>query len=210
MTPDGCDGIDKKILESEYIELCKDWRSRDKYVLDKLTTTGILFALLGLALATVPEDKYPIKLLIVSIGTLFSFTLCVSIFKDVYYRDGTEKLLRVLCEYLCIKGTMENLKSQVNFQGDVGFPRKIRMYSRDAPETLGISPCLKGFFKNRTTFNWIFYFYFGCFWFFLVLTLFILFTWAHETVGPSRFYLVCFHILLIPLLLVFFYWVNKK
>lgn len=174
-----CENLDKEKLEIEYKELCQDWRSRDKHVLDKLSVTGILFALLGF------------------IGTFFSLILSISIFKDIYYREGTEKLLICLSKHLCIEKSLHNLnyqkclklESQQYFKNDLKFPRKIKIdlekvfksskitKSEEPLESLVFPKRLKIILSNRTTFNWIFYFYFASFFIFLFVTLKILYDW---------------------------------
>ncbi len=140
----------------EYKELCQDWRMRDKYVLDKLGIASILFALLGFAMATIPEEKYLIRLLLLSLGAFLSFILCISIFKDIYYRDSTETLLECLGEYLCIKGSLLKMGCQKEFEDDLKFPRKVRL--KTSPTRF--PRILEKIFRNRHTFKWVFYFYF--------------------------------------------------
>lgn len=115
-----------KRLECEYIELCKDWRSRDKYVLDKLSATGILFVLLGLAMATVPQDDYLTRFILGFMGTLFSFILCLSIYKDIYYRDGTEKLIKCLSEWLGVRYSLHIIGCSNGYENKLKFTRKVR------------------------------------------------------------------------------------
>ncbi|MBU7009260.1 MAG: hypothetical protein HXS46_01115 [Theionarchaea archaeon] len=100
----------KEGYEMEYKELCKDWRLRDKYVLDKLSAAGILFALLGFAIATAHESEYWIRSLLATVGVFFSLVLCISVFKDILYRDSTEKLIRCLSDALRIENSFEKVK----------------------------------------------------------------------------------------------------
>lgn len=115
-----------KRLECEYIELCKDWRSRDKYVLDKLSATGILFVLLGLAMATVPQDDYLTRFILGFMGTFFSFILCLSIYKDIYYRDSTEKLIKCLSEWLGVGYSLHIIGCSSGYENELKFTRKVR------------------------------------------------------------------------------------
>jgi len=209
-----CKNPDKEKLEIEYKELCQDWRSRDKHVLDKLSATGILFALLGLAMATVPKCEYPVRLLLGFIGTFFSLILSISIFKDIYYREGTEKLLICLSKHLCIEKSLHNLnyqkclklERQQYFKNDLKFPRKIKIdleevfksgkitKSEEPLGSLAFPKCLKIILSNRTTFNWIFYFYFASFFIFLFVTLKILYDWSRDFLSSY-----------VPFILLFFY-----
>ena len=86
----------EEILKLEYKELCKDWRMRDKYVLDKLNASGIGLALVGLSIASIPAHEYLFKLSLAFMGAFFSWVMSVSVFKDILYRDYTEKLLERL------------------------------------------------------------------------------------------------------------------
>jgi len=128
----------KARLEAEYRECSEDWRLRDKYVLDKLPAAGILFGLLGVALGTLPPETHLIKVLLVLIGGLFSIVLSISVAKDTYYRDGTEKLLRHLSARLGINNSLQTLKSLEDFE-DLQFTRKIKIkrdrYSLRLPST---------------------------------------------------------------------------
>jgi len=149
-------------LEAEYRECCQDWRWRDKYVLDKLGAAGILFMLLGVALGTIPPESYILKLGLLLIGALFSFILSISVAKDTYYRDGTEKLLRRLSTQLNINNSLQTLESLqgfddgLNFQ-ELKFPRKISI-QRDK-SSLKLPKRLRDWLLNRGTFRWILGFY---------------------------------------------------
>lgn len=174
---------DRKLLEIEYKELCQDWRTRDKYVLDKLGAAGILFALLGLAIATIPEQKYLIRWLLALMGTFFSLTLSVSVFKDIYYRNNTEKMLKHLSKHLGITKSLQNLKyDDLTFE----FGRKI--HTKELKDTslnsLKIPNFLKNFLRNRATFNWIFYFYLISFIIFLILLVAISWDWIYAVLDP--------------------------
>ncbi len=158
----------------EYGQLCEDWRSRDRYVLDKLGAAGILFGLLGVALGTIPSTAWVIKLGLVLIGALFSFILSISIAKDTYYRDGTEKLLKCLSAQLGISGYLKSEESLKDVEG-LEFTRKIAIksdkYLLRLPKGLKWlqNPLLK-----RSTFTWILVFYLVSFFIFAILFIMIL------------------------------------
>lgn len=164
-------------LELEYRELCEDWRWRDKYVLDKLGVAGILFGLLGVALGTIPSTAWVIKLCLVLIGALFSFILSISIAKDTYYRDGTEKLLRRLSAQLGIRSSLRALVSLEDVE-DLEFTRKIEIkrdkYSLRLPKWF---KWLQNPLLNRKTFRWILAFYLTAFLIFISLFILILVNW---------------------------------
>lgn len=164
-------------LESEYRECCQDWRWRDKYVLDKLGVAGILFMLLGVALGTIPPGSYIVKLCLLIIGGLFSLILSISVAKDTYYRDGTEKLLRRLSNQLSINSSLQTLESLegfddgLNFQ-ELQFPRKISI-QRDK-SSLAVPKPLRNWLLNQRTFRWILGFYLVSFAVFVILFILIL------------------------------------
>lgn len=164
-------------LEAEYRECCQDWRWRDKYVLDKLGAAGILFMLLGVALGTIPPESYILKLGLLLIGALFSFILSISVAKDTYYRDSTEKLIRRLSARLGISSSLQTLESLEDFE-ELQFTRKIRIkrdkYSLRLPKWL---KWLENPLLSRGTFNWILGFYLVSLVIFVSLFVLILFTW---------------------------------
>ena len=170
--------METELLKIEYRELCQDWRMRDKYVLDKLGVASILFALLGLAMAAIPDGKDVIRFLLASLGALYSFILCISIFKDIYYRDSTRKLIECLYEFLCIKNSLQNIHCEVVFEEGLRFPRKIKV--KDLGETSysrfpkPIRNILGSIFKDRDTLKWVFGFYFIVFIVFLSYAIYIL------------------------------------
>ncbi|MFO8101531.1 MAG: hypothetical protein R6U37_05105 [Dehalococcoidia bacterium] len=146
----------EKIKKIEYELLYEDWCLRDKYVLDKLGASGVLFGLVGIALGTVGEELWAVKLCLLFIGAYFSLVISISVAKDTYYRDGTEKLLRFLSRELGIRDTLEEMQVRGDFpetlkSADLGFPRKIKM------DTDGSS--LRNWLVNRATFRWILGFY---------------------------------------------------
>ncbi|MDI6814695.1 MAG: hypothetical protein QMC90_01215 [Dehalococcoidales bacterium] len=172
--------VEKSLLESEYRECCEDWRWRDKYVLDKLSAAGILFMLLGVALGTVPPERPLIKLCLLLIGSLFGLILSISVAKDTYYRDGTEKLLRRLSARLGIDSSLQTLKSLegfddgLNFQ-ELQFPRKISI-QRDKSSLL-LPERLRNWLLGQATFRWILAFYLGSLLIFAILFILILVNW---------------------------------
>lgn len=168
---------EKAKLRDEYRECCVDWRWRDKYVLDKLSAAGILFMLLGVALGTIPRESYIIRLCLLAIGSLFSLLLVISIAKDTYYRDGSEKLVRRLSAQLGISDSLQTLKSLkgfddgLNFQ-DLQFPRKISI-KRDK-SSLALPKRLRNWLLDRRTFKLILAFYLGSLSIFTILFILIL------------------------------------
>jgi len=174
-------------LEAEYRECCQDWRWRDKYVLDKLGAAGILFGLLGVALGIIPPGSHIIKLFLLLIGSFFSIILSISVAKDTYYRDGTEKLLRRLSTQLNINNSLQTLESLqgfddgLNFQ-ELQFPRKISI-QRDK-SSIALPKRLRDWLLNQRTFRWILAFYLGSFIIFLILIGLLLFDWIWGSCLP--------------------------
>lgn len=167
------DDTERAKLELEYRECCQDWRWRDKYVLDKLGAAGILFMLLGVALGLI-EEAWVVKLGLLLIGAFFSFILSISVAKDTYYRDGTEKLLRRLSARLGISGSLKTLESLEEFE-DLQFTRKIKIqrdkYSLRLPSWL---KWLQNPLLNQKTFQWILIFYLVSLFIFVILFVLIL------------------------------------
>ena len=173
-------------LESEYKELCHDWRLRDKYVLDKLPAAGILFGLLGVAVAYIPSTLWWIKLSLLSIGSLYAMVLSISVAKDTYYRDGTTALLKRLFLGLNIHSSFQTLKSiQAESYPEDGldlqelqFPRKISIRQDKSTIKLWGPTVLKDWLRNwllvRATFRWILAFYLVSFSIFVTLFILIL------------------------------------
>ncbi len=166
----------------EYQQLCDDWRSRDRYVLDKLGAAGILFGLLGVALGTIPPGNWLIKCALVFLGAFFSFILSVSVAKDTYYRDGTERLLRHLSNQLGISTHLQNARSQnVKYLQDIKdleFLRKIETGLESYKKEKQLLPKWLMWLQNPllkpATFKWILTFYVvSCFIFIIVLILIV-------------------------------------
>ncbi len=167
-------------LELEYRELCEDWRWRDKYVLDKLAAAGVLFGLLGFAISNIPENNHLIKLCLLFIGGLFSIILSISVIKDTYYRDGTEKLLRRLSAQLGINSSLQSLKSLKGFKDGLNFKklqfsRKISINPNKS--SLKIPPWLRNCLLKQPTFGWILVFYLGSLLIFIILIGLLVFDW---------------------------------
>jgi len=89
-------------IRTEYEQLCEAWRLRDRYVMEKI---NYLFLLTGITAGSawiVSSERYSytdligIRALIFFIGSMMSFVLNVSIARDIYYRDGTEELIKKL------------------------------------------------------------------------------------------------------------------
>lgn len=168
--------VERSKLESEYKELCQDWRWRDKYVLDKLAAAGILFGLIGVAMGIIPPTAWVAKLFLLSIGALFSIILSISVAKDTHYRDGTEKLLIRLSTRLGINSSLQTLKS-LDFDDGLNFeelqcPRKISI-QRDK-SSLRVPKRLRNWLLNRGAFRWILAFYLVSLSIFLTLFILIL------------------------------------
>lgn len=167
----------KSKLEREYPELCQDWRWRDKYVLDKLPTAGILFTLLGIAIYYIPPTLWWLKLCLLTLGSLYAIVLSISVAKDTYYRDGTEKLLRRLIAQLGIHSSLRALylMSRINdglYLRELRFPRKISI-QRDK-SSIRLPQRLRNWLLDRKTFRWILAFYLVSFSIFLTLFILIL------------------------------------
>ena len=101
---------ERKQLENEYDQLCQDWRWRDKYVLDKLTGSGILFTLLILAIGNIQKPDSILRPFVFLGGVLFSIVSSISIYKDVVFRNGTEKAIVRIAKELGIKDAFQKLK----------------------------------------------------------------------------------------------------
>lgn len=157
---------DTKLLEMEYRELCSDWRQRDAYVLNKLSGAGILFSLIGLALANLNDDQYLIKLVLAGAGAFFSLILTISVTKDTRYRDGTEALIRLVGSKLGIPQALAALKDDPIAQNKItvtnlDIPRKVKVPLRQTSLVKG-PRCLMNWLDRRTTFRWILSFYLLC------------------------------------------------
>ena len=169
--------VERSKLESEYRECCEDWRRRDKYVLDKLFAAGIVFMSLGVALGATPPDRSLIRLVVLFVGNLFWLVLVISTVKDMYYRDGTEKLLRRLSAQLSINSSLQALESLksfddgLDFQG-LRFPRKISI-QRDKSSIL-LPKRVRNWLLDQATFRWILAFYLGSLSIFVILFMLIL------------------------------------
>ena len=192
------DPKERELLKIEYKELCQDWRTRDKYVLDKLGIIGILFALLGLAIAGISEDQHLIRLSLALIGVFFTLVLSISVFKDIYYRDGTQKLLKCLSGYMGIKSVLEESGCQPEILSDLLFSRKIKVNLKDTSlESLRMPGGFKENLRKQDTFKWIFCFYLACFIVFLIITTIIFYDWVDNLFWTLIF---CFHLLVVVLI----------
>ncbi len=168
-------------LLTEYQQLCEDWRSRDRYVVDKLGAAGILFGLLGVALGTIPSSAWLIKLILVLIGAFFSLLLSISIAKDTYYRDGTEKLLKRLSAKLSLNDSLQTLKALEGFNDGLDFSklkflRKIKIQPDKSSLVIRtwFRKWLRKWLLKQQTFSWILAFYLISFFIFVILFILIL------------------------------------
>ncbi|OGN90840.1 MAG: hypothetical protein A2158_05135 [Chloroflexi bacterium RBG_13_46_14] len=173
---------ERQLLEIEYREACQDWRQRDKYVLDKLGISGLLFGIIGISFGTIGDGQEIIKLCLLFVGTFFSFMLAVSVAKDTYYRDGTEYLVKALATRLGIPEYLRNLKSLERLlyadkksKETLDFPRKVRI-KRDL-SSVKIGFRLRDGLLDRQTFSWILAFYLGSCLIFINLIVIILVKW---------------------------------
>ena len=181
--------VEERRLENEYLELCKDWWQRDRYVIDKLSAAGILFGILALAVGNIPPDRPLIKLFLLFAGALFSVILCISVAKDTLYRDGTEALLTRLAAKLRITNSLKDLEHLRDSEPPVGFddgldfqelrfPRKIKISSDHS--SLRVFPGrLRNWFQKRATFKWILSFYIVSFGIFVILFVLVLLNWIY-------------------------------
>jgi hypothetical protein len=170
-------------LEIEYQELGLDWRQRDKNVLDKLMGAGILFTILGVAAVTLPTTLAWLKIVLLLVGALFSIILCISVAKDILYRDGSEKLLIFLADKLKISESLRNLRcSDPKSAGvalpelDLGFLRKIKIQPENS-SLKSIPKWLKVWLGKQPTFTWVLYFYMVSFCVFVISAIVILVTY---------------------------------
>ena len=165
---------ERRRLEIEYQELGLDWRQRDKNVLDKLLGAGILFAILGVAAVTLPTTLAWLKIVLLLIGAFFSIVLCISVAKDILYRDGSEKMLIFLANKLKISDSLRDLGCVDSQAGGVDpsevdgrFMRKIKI----APENTSLKSIpkwLKSWLGKQPTFTWVLYFYLSSFCVFVI------------------------------------------
>ena len=73
---------------------------RDEAVLNKLGQSPLFFALAGFALAQGGDN--PVKIFLFSVGAVISFIFAISVAKDIYYRDNTEKVMKRIASHLGI------------------------------------------------------------------------------------------------------------
>ena len=195
------DPEERELLKIEYKELCQDWRMRDKYVHDKLGMVGVLFALLGLAIAGISRDQHLIRLLLALMGVFFTLVVSISVFKDIYYRDGTQRLLECLSSYMGIEGLLKELECQTKIDSDLRFSRKIKVEVKNTSlKTLRMPGGLKEILSKKDTFKWIFCFYLACLTVFLFLAIVVFHGWANNLIWTFIF---CF--LLLATITIFVY-----
>ena len=181
---------ERKQLENEYDQLCQDWRWRDKYVLDKLTGSGILFTLLILAIGNIQKPDSILRPFVFLGGVLFSIVSSISIYKDVVFRNGTEKAIVRIAKELGIKDAFQQLRYlQPTINDGIEFHqidtlRKIQPKIEKSYDVnfLGVKlNCLKSWLYDRATFNWILFVYFSStlamFGLFIVSILALIFKW---------------------------------
>jgi len=166
------------LLVDEYKEVNADWRLRDKYVEDKFIQSVFVFtlisALLAAAITTAAESEALQKALPVALpvgfvlfGVLFFFALVmlISLVKDTYYRDGSERMSRLLLNALqlelgcyCISGFRKEAEdSRVPYpvpERSGPFIRKIKAPS-DGKAKLGMPHWLEKRLSHCHTFRWI-------------------------------------------------------
>ena len=137
----------EEMLNLEFTELCKDWRMRDKHVLDKLKGSYIFFTLIGLAIATTSGENYFARLLLALMGFYLALVFTISVFKDIYYRDGTENLLIHLFNCLKMRSGSENVFHNLGYiiGSNLEFPRKINVDLGDTSYHFKIEILSKGF-----------------------------------------------------------------
>jgi hypothetical protein len=166
------------LLLEEYKEVNADWRLRDKYVEDKFMQSVFVFTLISALLAAVAtafahfnglRDMLPLAFPIgfVLFGVLFFFAvvMLISLVKDTYYRDGSERMSRLLLNALqveldcdCIsvfRKEAEDPKDPYPVPEKSGpFVRKIKAPS-DGKAKLGMPHWMERSFSRRRTFKWI-------------------------------------------------------
>jgi len=172
--------VEEKRLKSEYKELCNDWWQRDRNVLDKLRGAGILFGLLGLAIGNIPPERILIQIFLLIAGAIFSMILCISMSKDILYRDGTEALLIRLAARLGITESLKGLKSFKDGKHPNGFDDGLKFeelkFSRKVkilPEKSSLPKWLSSWIEKRQTFRWLLFFYMISFGIFVLLLILI-------------------------------------
>ena len=166
------------LLMEEYKEVNADWRLRDKYVEDKFIQSVFVFTLISALLAAAitaiahsvsAREVLPVALPVgfVLFGVLFFFALVmlISLVKDTYYRDGSERMSRLLLNALqaelecdCIsvfRKEAEDPRDPRPVPERSGpFIRKIKAPS-DGMARLGMPHWLERSLSRRMTFRWI-------------------------------------------------------
>ena len=114
-----------EILKLEYQELNNDWRLRDGYVLNKLGTSVIFVILIGVSFGWLQGQKIA-QICILTCGILFVLVNIISIYKDMYYRDATEELIRIITDKLGISNILKDMVNNdtLNISGS-NFTRKM-------------------------------------------------------------------------------------
>lgn len=156
----------------EYKLCCKDWSTRDAYVQQKFFNVAVvLFGFIVAAAGTLRiQDSTPIELAIYTICffllAIYMLIALISTTKDVYYRDGSELLLRRILARLPggdeIDDVLEDLKSSRRItsikrgRATRENPRKVKATSVDS---LGVTPAMERFLATRGTYRWIVRFY---------------------------------------------------
>lgn len=155
---------ERKLLIMEYEQLCQDYRQHDKYVLDKLSAAGILFALLGVAIAQI-HDLWT-KIILLFLGGLFGFICTVSVAKDTYFRDGYGKIITGISKRLGIWDEMKKLNAEGYFTDSLK-PEEVdkellllrHIHIDPKKSSIKLPDWLRSFLVNQKTFRWILVFY---------------------------------------------------
>jgi len=168
------------LLTEEYKEVNADWRLRDKYVEDKFMQSVFVFALIATLLAAVvtalhvvPEGTlrsalplaYPAGFVLFSTLFFFAFVMLISLVKDTYYRDGSERMARLLlgvieaelgcnCISVLRQAAEDPLRRDHPAEGFGPFTRKIQAPAEGRAK-LGMPFSMERVLSRRKTFRWI-------------------------------------------------------
>jgi hypothetical protein len=177
-----------RLLIEEFKEVSCDWRLRDKYVEDKFIHSVFLFtmiaALIGIAIRFFADSSIgeigvvdsivsfgmPAGFVVFGVLFFFALVMLISLVKDTYYRDGSERLSRLILSALEAELDFNAISVLRAVAADPGptdaifgdefgpFTRKIKAPPESKAKT-GIPLPVESFLSRRRTFRWITAFY---------------------------------------------------
>ncbi len=171
------------LLIEEYKEVNLDWRMRDKYVEDKFIGSIFVFSLISTLVAFVITASdgprggvffadfsyYLVGSVFFGVLFFFGLVMLISLVKDTYYRNGSERMSRLLLNVLevelgsdCIsvlRREAEDPEARDDIPARHGpFTRKIKA-PVEGKAKLGIPLAVEKLLSRRMTFRWITAFY---------------------------------------------------